>query len=257
MLPVNRLEHITTLLTVKKYVTVEELSQKLGVSGETIRRDMKTLEKKGVLKRTYGGAYLKGSTESDVSIQVRKNILLPQKEQIAVLCSQFIKPDDTIFLDSSTTSLEIAKCIVQLPITVITHSLVIINYLSDYSNIRVIALGGILDTVNMCFTGKTTLSELDNVYARKGFVSCRTLSERFGVMDSNEQIGQVRTAAIDHCFASYLVADHTKFSNTSLYKIADFERFDAIVTDKPINPYWTEFFANKNIPVYFPENARP
>lgn len=255
MISVNRLEHITTQLTVHKFVSVEQLSQELGVSGETIRRDLKVLEEKGVLKRTYGGAYLEGSTKSDVNIEVRKTILLPNKEQIAILCCQFIKPDDTIFLDSSTTSLEIAKRITQLPVTVITHSLLIINFLANYRNIRIVSLGGVLDTVNMCSTGKIALDDMGGLYARKGFISCRTISGRYGIMDSNEQIGQVRTAAIQNCYKRYLIADHTKFGNTSLYKIADFDSFDAVVCDERLPDKWMLFFEEKEIPVHYPEGV--
>lgn len=249
---INRLEYITNQLTVKKFVSVEELSQELGVSGETIRRDMRALEEKGVLKRTHGGAYLEGSTKSDVSVQVRKEILLPHKEQIAILCCQFIKPDDTIFLDSSTTSLEIARRITQMPVTVITNSQLIISFLADYRNVRVVALGGVLDTVNMCTTGQITVDNMRSLYARKGFISCRTISSRFGVMDSNEQIGQVRTAAIQNCYKSYLVADHTKFGNTSLYKVADLERFNTVITDQRLPERWMNFFQERDMSVHYP-----
>lgn len=251
----NRLEYITNQITFNKYVSVEKLVQELKVSGETIRRDLKALEEKGVLKRTHGGAYLEGSVQSDVSIQVRKNILLKNKEQIAILCSQIIQSDDTVFFDSSTTSFEIAKRITEMPITVITNSLQIINYLSYYRNIRVIALGGVIDHVNMCFTGKTAIESMSGLYARKGFVSCRTVSGRYGVMDSNEQIGQIRTAALKNCNKRYLIADHTKFGSTSLYKIADLDSYDAVFTDKKLSGKWMELFAEHEIPVHYPEGV--
>ena len=255
MYPENRLEYITNKITTSKYVSVEKLGQALNVSGETIRRDLKLLEEKGILKRTHGGAYLEGSTQSDVSIQVRKNILLANKEQIAVLCSRFVQPDDTVFLDSSTTSFEIAKNITQMPITVITHSLPIISYLSNYRNIRLMALGGVLDHVNMCFTGKIALESMLDLYARRGFVSCRTVSMRYGVMDSNEQIGQIRSAALKNCNKRYLIADHTKFGNTSMHKIAGLDSYDVIVTDKRLSDKWMEYFEQCEIPVHYPEGV--
>ena len=255
MAPINRLDYITHQLTLKKFVSVDELSQKLKVSGETIRRDFKILEENGILKRIYGGAYLEGSTESDVSVQVRKAILLPNKEQIAVLSASFIQSDDTIFLDGSTTSLEIAKRITRLPVTVITPSLLIISFLSNYRNIRIISLGGTLDTINMCFGGKTAIENMNAFYARKGFISCRSISMRYGIMDSNEQIAEVRAAAVQNCYKRYLIADHTKFGNTALYKITDFANFNAVITDQPLSAKWMEFLSEKNIKVYYPENV--
>ncbi|MFV0353028.1 MAG: DeoR/GlpR family DNA-binding transcription regulator [Oscillospiraceae bacterium] len=250
----DRKTQITKMITGKKFVSVEELSQKFGVSGETIRRDLKALEVKGVLKRTYGGAFLEGSRENDVSIQVRKSTLVKGKEDIAKLCLQFIQPDDTIFLDSSTTSLEIAKIITNLPVTIVTNSLLIVDYLSRHKDIRIILLGGVLDVVNMCFTGKTTLSELSNYFATKGFISCRSLSGKYGAMDSNEQIGLVRTEAMKNCYQSFLIADHTKFNQTALYQIGNIEEFDAVITDEKPGEHWIQDLAEKNIPLLYPNS---
>lgn len=253
MLGSSRLEFITKLITEKKFITVEDLSQEFNVSGETIRRDLKTLEKKGVLKRTYGGAYLEGARENDINIQVRKDNMVKNKDQIAVICRQFLQPDDTIFLDNSTTALEIAKKITDIPMTIITNSLIIINHFSSYRNVRVISLGGILDVVNMCFTGKTTINEMKNYYAKKGFISCRSLSMKYGAMDSNEQIGQVRSVAMENCNKCYLIADHTKFDNTALCKINDINQFEAVITDVRPDDQWMEYFEKLDISVYYPE----
>ena len=252
MLASSRLDFITKLITEQKFITVEELSQEFNVSGETIRRDLKTLEKKGILKRTYGGAFLEGAKDNDVNVQVRKDKMVKNKDMIAEICSQFLHPDDTIFLDSSTTALEIAKKITDIPITVITNSLIIINHLSNYRNVRVISLGGVLDIVNMCFTGKTTVNEMKNYYAKKGFISCRSISMKYGVMDSNEQIGQVRSVAMENCNKCYLIADHTKFDNTALCKISNISDFEAVITDIAPNDKWMEYFERYHISVFFP-----
>ena len=253
MLAVTRLEYITKLITEKKSISVVKLSKELNVSGETIRRDLKTLEKRGILKRTYGGAYLEGSRESDVSVQVRKDKLVHNKEQIAEICSNFVKVGDTVFLDNSTTSLEIAKKISHMAVTVITNSLLITNYLANYDNIRTIVLGGTLDAVNMCFIGQTTLSELSHLFARIGFVSCRSLSIKHGAMDSNDNVGQIRALAIENCSQSFLIADHTKFGNTALCKISSLHNFAGVITDKKPDATWTEHFKEQEVEFYYPE----
>ncbi len=250
MLASERLEYIIKLVTLEKFVSVESLSQDLNVSGETIRRDLKLLENKRIVKRTYGGAYLEGGFDNDVNIQVRKSKFVENKKTIAQICSRFIQREDTIYLDSSTTSLEIAKLISQFPVTVITNSLLITNYLSKFEQVRTITIGGILDTVNLCFTGKTAISILDNYYAKKGFISCRSLSIKYGVMDSNEQIGHVRSKAIQNCNEPYLIVDHTKFDKTSLCKIADFEELKGIITDQAPPQHWIDYFHEKGIPVF-------
>lgn len=253
MLASKRQDFITKIITEQKFITVEQLSQEFNVSGETIRRDLKNLEKKGILKRAYGGAYLEGARDNDVNVQVRKDKMIQNKEAIAAICSQFLQPDDTLFLDSSTTALEIAKLITDVPITVITNSLIIVNQLSGLRNVRIISLGGVLDVVNMCFTGKTTINEISNYYAKKGFISCRSLSMKYGVMDSNEQIGQVRSAAMANSNKCYLIADHTKFDNTALCKINDLNQFEAIITDLKPDDAWMEYLESIQVPVYYPD----
>lgn len=248
----DRQEYITDQITIKKFLSVDELSSALGVSGETIRRDLKALEKQGVLMRTYGGAYLVGSRESDVSVHVRKSIMMENKRLIAEQCVSLIHPDDTIFLDSSTTSLEIAKCITQMPVTVITNSALIVSYLSPFTNIRTVCLGGVLDPNNMCFLGKLALQNMEQLYARKAFVSCRSISETYGAMDSNEQICQVRTAAIKSSDKCYLIADYTKLGNSSLYKIGGFHDFDMLVMDQKPPPEWLEIFSERGMEVHYP-----
>lgn len=253
MLAVNRQDEIVRLISERKFLSVDQLVQEFDVSDETIRRDLKSLEKRGVLKRTYGGAYLEGVRDNEVSVQVRKDKLVKNKEQIAELCCQFIKPGDTVFLDASTTSIEIAKRITHLPVSVITHSLIITHYLASFRSMRVITLGGTLDPINMCFSGKTTLAQLGHYYAKKGFVSCRSLSMKYGAMDSNEQIGQVRGLALQHSNECYLIADHTKFSNTALCKIGDIGDFDGLVTDTRPSDAWAEYLAEKQVPLYCPD----
>jgi len=248
----NRLEYITNEITMKKFLKVEELSQELNVSGETIRRDLKTLEKQGVLSRTHGGAYLIGSRENDVSVHVRKSIMIENKKIIAEQCASLIDSGDTVFLDSSTTALEIAKQIAQMPVTVITNSALIIEYLLEIKNIRLVALGGILDTTNMCFFGNLTLQSMQGIYARKAFISCRTLSESYGVMDSNEQSSQVRKVAVKNSERCYLVADHTKFGGASLNKIGDFEDFDMVIADKQLSEEWLSILNDKGLEVRYP-----
>ncbi|MFV0504001.1 MAG: DeoR/GlpR family DNA-binding transcription regulator [Lachnospirales bacterium] len=252
----SRLDYITNLLVTKKYITVEEVSQHFEISGETVRRDFKLLEQRSILKRTHGGAYLEGSIVSDVGIEVRKNMLKENKEEIAKLCCDFISPEDTIFLDNSTTSFEVAKKITHLPVTVVTFSLLITQFLSNYKNVRIVSTGGTLDTVNMCFIGKMAIDNISSVYTRRGFISCRSISDKYGIMDSNEQVAQIRSAGIKNSYSKYLIADHTKFSNTALYKIADLGDFDYIITDQRPNAEWLEVLDNRGIKLVYSDDVK-
>ncbi|MBQ7039889.1 MAG: DeoR/GlpR transcriptional regulator, partial [Clostridia bacterium] len=90
-------------------VLVSKLSVELGVTEETVRRDLEKLEAKELLLRTHGGAIPLENTKMELSLEKRKNTNTEIKEQLAAEAAKFIVPGDTIFLDASTTTFYLAK----------------------------------------------------------------------------------------------------------------------------------------------------
>ena len=142
MLAVTRKSEIKDIVLEKKSVTVTELAKIFSVTEETIRRDLKQLESEGFLTRTYGGAFIQDGVENNIDLSIRETAYLKNKQAIASRCRELIHNGDSIFLDSSTTTLTIAKAINDMRLTVVTNSLMIINELCDKANIHLIAIGG-------------------------------------------------------------------------------------------------------------------
>lgn len=142
MLAVTRKSEIKDIVLEKKSVTVTELAKIFSVTEETIRRDLKQLESEGFLTRTYGGAFIQDGVENNIDLSIRETAYLKNKQAIASRCRELIHNGDSIFLDSSTTTLTIAKAISDMRLTVVTNSLMIINELCDKANIHLIAIGG-------------------------------------------------------------------------------------------------------------------
>lgn len=240
MLAVERRRLIQDLINEKKSVSVSELSRRFDVTDETIRRDLKHLEEEGNLIRTYGGAFIQSGVENAIDVKLRKSVYISEKETIAMRCRSLVDNGDTIFLDNSTTCLHIAKALGDMQITVVTNNLMIINLFSTSENIRLVSIGGQFDRAEQAFYGTIAIKTLCQHYFDKAFISCRTLSLENGITESTDRWADLRHVVTERSDKRYLVADHTKFGQTSFVKIGGFDRFTAIITDKLLDEVWHE-----------------
>lgn len=154
MLAVERRACIKETIQEQKSVAVSDLARRFDVTEETIRRDLKVLEAQGVLTRTYGGAFIQGGAINEVDVTLRETSYVEAKRQIAAQCLQLIRNGDSIFLDSSTTALEIARAIRDMRLTVLTNSLLIADVLSHSESIRLQVIGGVLQPQSMSSWGR-------------------------------------------------------------------------------------------------------
>lgn len=241
---------ILKLLAEDKSVLVRELSKKLDVTAETIRKDLTILENEGKLIKTHGGAFIRDGVKNDIDIRIRETFYLDAKEKIGKKCSEIINDGDTILLDASTTSFQIAKNLVNKnKITVLTNSLKVAGELSNYSNIKLVVLGGILDHSSLSLLGYDTEDMLERYFVDKAFVSCRGVSMEHGITDSHELQAIIRRLMLKKGQKKYLVIDSTKFDVVAFSLIGDFSIIDAVVVDEFANDKWIDFLESRNIEI--------
>lgn len=257
MLAVTRKSEIKDLILEKKSVTVTELAKEFSVTEETIRRDLKQLESDGFLTRTYGGAFIQDGVENNVDLSIRETTFLKSKQAIAACCRQLIHNGDSIFLDSSTTTLAIAKAITDMRLTVVTNSLMVINELCDCPNIHLICIGGNYTPRDRAFNGLNTQASLESFYLDKTFMSCRSLSMEHGITDSLESVASVRQVLVGRSKEIYLVADFSKFDKTSFIYITDFDKITGLVTDRKLDAHWRDFLKSHGVTAYEVESNQP
>jgi DeoR/GlpR family transcriptional regulator of sugar metabolism len=247
MLAVTRKSKIKDIVLEKKSVTVTELSKLFSVTEETIRRDLKQLEDDGFLTRTYGGAFIQDGVENNVDLTIRETAYMESKIAIAKRCLSVIHNGDSIFLDASTTALQISKELQGMRLTVVTNSLLIINELQDKEDIRLISIGGAYTPRDKAFVGSTAIHNLESFYVDKTFMSCRSVSMEHGITDSNEAIAAIRQTLITRSNHIYLVADHSKFDKTSFIRISGFEAITGLITDKQLDDQWLDYLSKNNV----------
>jgi DeoR/GlpR family transcriptional regulator of sugar metabolism len=247
VLSIQRREAIKSILLEKKSVTVTEIAERFEVSTETVRRDFKILMGDGYLEKTYGGAVLTMQVSYTASEQMKSGIMVEIKRRLAKKAVEFICPHDSIFLDHSTTVFELCKEIENIPLTVMTNSLSVMNCLAGNPQIKLVVLGGNFDIKNHALFGMEAVDFLERHYLDKVFFSCRAVNMLQGLSDSDEQVAALRRMIISRGEKKILIADHSKFGQSSFLSIADLGQIDYCITDEKLNETWHSFFGDKGV----------
>lgn len=231
----------------KQRVTVPELVNHLDVSESTIRRDLQDLEEQGQLKRTHGGAVAKEVSSFEPTVQEKVAHLVEEKSAIASKAVTLIEPGDTILLDSGTTTLEIAKQLPDIDITVLTNSLQIGHIVSQLNNVTLMFLGGEFRKTTGAFAGPLTETVLSHINTDKLFLGTNAVEMNRGVMTPNALEAATKRAMIRSAREIILVADHSKLDNISLVKVCDLADIDLFLTDITAPPAYESLFEQMNV----------
>lgn len=215
-------------------VTLEttKLSEMFGVSPVTIRRDFEHLEKEGFLTTIYGGA-IANRTIPDLHVaenESQQRIL--EKRNIAKAAAEFVKPGQTIFLDSGSTVKELAiELLTKSDITVLTHSILALNVLTQASNnIRLIAVPGQFQKNSMCFFGAMTMDFLEMVHVDYAFIGVSGFSYEKGGTTANPDEAYAKRKMASVADKTVVLADRWKMGNDSVFTAVTLSDIDVLIT---------------------------
>lgn len=248
MFALERQKRILEILNTSGAVWVSKLSAELGVTEETVRRDLEKLEKQEVLVRTHGGAVPITDSSYELSLEKRKKTNSAAKERLAREAAEHLLPGDTIFLDSSTTTFYMAKEIKKISnITVITNSLRIIDELSGVDSVKLITVGGLVSN-NQSFVGSLAESTIrNNFFAGKVFFSSKGITSRAGILESNEQECFIKQQMLANANEKYYLCDSTKIGKVGFYKLTPLDGIDYFITDSDLDDDYVEKLAESGI----------
>lgn len=218
--------------------TVEELASFLYVSSATIRRDLKEMQKLGLIVRSHGGALLR-ETANEVSIFVRREKNAREKEQAAIRAMPYVTGFQSVFIDNSSTCLILAEKLNLENRTVITNGLQIAMRLTQKQNANLIMPGGAVHYNTNSVTGGLTCNTLRNFRVDLALVSAAAVDAE-GTYEHSLETAQIKQLMFQQAKRSMLVVDGTKFGHSSSYHTASLDDYDTIVTDAPdeiIAPY--------------------
>lgn len=231
----ERYNYILDLLNQDGKVLVKDLSKIFNVSESMIRKDLQILERKKLLKRTYGGAIkISHTLVSTESFQNRVVKQADSKEKIAYKAADEICAEDVIFLDASTTSYMIAKLLIHndIPITLITNMIEISTLIPTSSHIRFIFIGGDYNPFVGGSIGSYAINQINGYRCNKAFIGCNGVDLSDGSISSTlSEDASTKKAIMQISKALYLVMTNDKFETTGSYTFSNILDFNAIITE--------------------------
>jgi DeoR family transcriptional regulator of aga operon len=248
MLIEERRQHILALAQRNGRVLVDELSNSLGISRITIRKDLDYLEGRGVLQRTHGGALLPQSgTMFDPSLQEKESRHSQEKERISAAAVALVQDGQCVLLDSGTTTTALARALKQFSrLTIITNAVNIAAELSG-TNFEVILTGGSLRKNSFSLVGPLAEEVLADMHADILFLGVDGFDLEVGLTTPNLMESRVNRAMVRAASKVVAVCDSTKFNRRSLSKIVDATSIQHVITDRNLPEKTAEAIRSLNI----------
>ncbi len=236
MEPEHRRTGILAALAVAGRVTVNELADLLEVSRETIRRDLAELEEAGRLRKVHGGAVsappIQYEFGPESSFQVRMQEHAEAKRHIARTAAALLKPGDTVFIDTGSTTVVFAEEIAhKAGLTVITNSGIIAGLASRGEGARVIHLGGEYRADGAETVGPVTVEQIERYQATHAVLTIAGLTE-FGGQDADPAEAEIARAMARRSGEVILLADSSKFCRGFPYTAVDLSRVTRLVANE-------------------------
>ena len=235
-------EILSILKTTNGFVTVKTLCDTLFASESSIRRDLRAMEARGLVKRSYGGAVLENNFSNIVTFNRRTRQNANEKREIAKKAVSFIKDGDIIFLDQSSTVFYLADEIKnRSSLTVVTNNIEIMMLLSN-SKIKLISSGGVLSDENRnCLIGSDAQRTFEHIFADIMFFSVKAISDDAVVTDCSTEEIAVRHAMLKNADKKVLLCDSTKYGHRAPFKQCDLCDVDYLIGEENAAQHFAEF----------------
>ncbi|HEV2088849.1 MAG TPA: DeoR/GlpR family DNA-binding transcription regulator [Cryptosporangiaceae bacterium] len=231
MLPEQRRQQIVATLGTRGMVRADDLAQRLGVSLETVRRDLQELERRGELTRVYGGATRASRTEQP-PYESRRRTRRAAKQAIGRFAASLVQPRQTVIYDLGTTVHEAARAVpTGLTGHAVTNSTRIAEELSRRAGLRVQLTPGTPHGTEEAMSGPATEAFLASVYADVVFLGAGGVHPDVGLTDFHPAEVAARQVMLERAIERYVLADSDKLGRVASLRVCDMTAFTAVVTD--------------------------
>lgn len=235
MLARERQNKIVEMVNIEGSVLVKELSELFDVTEDSIRKDLSLLEKKGLLKKTYGGAVKNRVNTHELYVSQRKGKNVEEKKEIARKAFELIEEGDVIFLDISTINIELIKLIVEanLKITVVTNMIDVMLSFTAPSDTNLVFIGGKLNKGRDGFIGSYTNKQIGEFNFDKAFMGTVGVDlERNKVYTYVTDDALTKKTIMDYSEVCYMIMESRKFSREGNYRFANVDDFDGVILEE-------------------------
>ncbi|MFF2371220.1 DeoR/GlpR family DNA-binding transcription regulator [Agromyces sp. NPDC058110] len=211
--------------------SVTEMARLLGVSTSTVRRDLNDLQDRGLIERVHGGA---AQVEDDVEPlrPIREVAFAEEKQRIGRAAAAHISPNSTVLITGGTTTEAMLPFLGGIRgLTVLTNSLTVVNRLSQYSDIDIIVLGGLLRRQEMSLLGHLTIAGLDEFGIDQAFTGAFGVDPEMGLTGTNLSETQTDRSLASSAMRLTVLADHSKLAQRGPARLVPTSGISRLIVD--------------------------
>lgn len=260
MFAAERHKEIKKILLEYKKINVSSLAKLLNVTEVTIRKDLEQLEQEGFLFRQHGGAILREDTTPNSAEQTLSLPFAPlnakSKQDIALLCLQYIQNEDIIFLGGDDISCFIADGLQKstdfLHLIVVTNCLYVSVRLAQSPFITLISPGGQLYNLNgiHAYYGSATIASLKQLYFTKAFLNIDAVSYDQGYMVSLQEISQLYEHIVPRSDEVVLTVESSKVNKRSLHHLIALDKAQTVVSNPDVPDQFKQYCFDHDIKLF-------
>ena len=228
----ERQQQIVDVARADGRVEVNALAELLGVTPETVRRDLTTLERHGLLRRVHGGAIPVEKLGFEPRLDERQERYTAEKERIAKTAVDELPNEGVILLDAGSTTQLLAE---NLPrdreLTVVTNSIAVATVVAKRDNLSLYLLGGRVRGRTLAAVGEWATHALGGIHVDVAFIGTNGLSVRRGLTTPDQDEAMVKRAMVTSARRVVVLCDHTKIGTDHFAQFAPLDAVDTVITD--------------------------
>lgn len=249
MLTTQRKQKILTVLKQEGQIVAKDVSQAMGVSEDTIRRDLRELAREGLLQRVHGGALPASPAMADFA--GREQLRHEGKVAIGIAAAAMIERGQVAILDGGTTSREIARHLpLDLEATIVTHSPTIALELLNHPNVEVILIGGRLFKHSIVSVGVAVIEAIRQIHADTFFMGVTGVHPKTGLTTGDYEEAAVKRALSRAAAETFVLASAEKLNAASPYEVIGLAEVNGIITERSVSDELVKPYAELGITIF-------
>ncbi len=234
MLTSQRKQHILDVLKREGQVIAKTLSQELGLSEDTIRRDLRELAQEGLLQRVHGGAL--PVSPALANFAGREDILQEEKVAIGKAAARLIKNRQVVILDGGTTAVQVARHLDRnLQATIVTHSARTALELVNHPEIEIVLIGGRLFKHSIVSVGAAAIESISHIRADVYFMGVTGIHPEAGLSTGDLEEAYVKLALSRQSAETIVLASHEKLGAASPYVVTSLNDISGLIVEQSVS----------------------
>ncbi len=248
MLTTQRKQELLASLKENGQIIAKDISLAMGVSEDTIRRDLRELAREGLLQRVHGGALPASPAVADFA--GREHLRHDGKVAIGAAAAAMIEPGQVVILDGGTTAREVARHLSQaLKATIVTHSPTIALELVNHPNVEVILLGGRLFKHSVVAVGAATIEAINQIRADVFFLGVTGVHPQTGLTTGDYEEAAIKRALSRAAAETIVLASAEKLNAASPYAVIGLDQIHGILTERGVDDDLVKPYVERGITV--------